>query len=136
MYRVRRDDQATNCGDGGGVDTHFGLRIASIFIILVCATCGALFPVIAKRSKSINLPGYLFEYAYSFSRLSVPTTDHIQVRKVLRIWSNRTLNSLPPKEYVLTSPQFATGFIHLLSPAIDELSSPCLAAAWQDYVSD
>ncbi|KAI0060637.1 ZIP-like iron-zinc transporter [Artomyces pyxidatus] len=27
----------------------------------------------------------------------------------------------------------ATAFIHLLDPAIDELSSPCLGAAWQEY---
>ena len=29
----------------------------------------------------------------------------------------------------------ATAFIHLLSPAIDELSSPCLGPAWRAYVS-
>ncbi|KAG1863160.1 ZIP-like iron-zinc transporter [Suillus subluteus] len=27
----------------------------------------------------------------------------------------------------------ATAFIHLLSPAIDELTSPCLSPAWQEY---
>ncbi|GJE93307.1 ZIP zinc/iron transport family protein [Phanerochaete sordida] len=27
----------------------------------------------------------------------------------------------------------ATAFIHLLSPAIEELTSPCLSPAWQDY---
>ncbi|KAH7922321.1 ZIP zinc/iron transport family [Leucogyrophana mollusca] len=27
----------------------------------------------------------------------------------------------------------ATAFIHLLSPALDELSSPCLSPAWQEY---
>jgi hypothetical protein len=31
--------------------------------------------------------------------------------------------------------QIATAFIHLLSPAITELSSSCLSAAWLDYVS-
>jgi len=30
--------------------------------------------------------------------------------------------------------QIATAFIHLLDPAIQELSSPCLPPAWQDYV--
>lgn len=28
----------------------------------------------------------------------------------------------------------ATAFIHLLSPALDELGSPCLSAEWQVYV--
>lgn len=31
--------------------------------------------------------------------------------------------------------QIATAFIHLLSPAITELGSPCLGAEWQIYVS-
>lgn len=28
----------------------------------------------------------------------------------------------------------ATAFIHLLSPALEELGSPCLGAEWQVYV--
>jgi len=35
----------------------------------------------------------------------------------------------------LTRPrlQIATAFIHLLSPGLSELTSPCLGAAWQVY---
>lgn len=33
-------------------------------------------------------------------------------------------------------PQFATAFIHLLSPALDALSSPCLSDSWREYVSN
>ena len=62
--------ETPNCGAGGGRDTHFGLRIGSIFIILVGATGGALFPVLVKRSKRINLPGYIFEYVHPFASLS------------------------------------------------------------------
>lgn len=36
---------------------------------------------------------------------------------------------------LLTFKQIATALIHLLEPAVDELGSPCLAAAWGDYVS-
>jgi len=89
--------EAPNCGAGGGHDTHFGLRIGSIFIILVGATGGALFPVLVKRSKRINLPGYVFEYVLSFSRLPTPTTDPTQVRKILWIGCDRTLNPHLPK---------------------------------------
>jgi zinc transporter 1/2/3 len=53
-----------NCGSGGGSNTHFHLRIASIFIILAGSGGGALFPVLVKRSKRISLPGYLFEFVY------------------------------------------------------------------------
>jgi hypothetical protein len=37
--------------------------------------------------------------------------------------------------YLTALDQIATAFIHLLSPALDELGSPCLAPAWQNYVS-
>jgi len=103
--------QTPNCGAGGGPDTHFGLRIGSIFIILVGATGGALFPVLVKRSKRINLPGYVFEYGHPFPHLSIPMADPTQVRKILWIGCDRMLNphllkrlsslsaSLPPPSY-------------------------------------
>ena len=36
--------------------------------------------------------------------------------------------------YLIAPDQIATAFIHLLSPALDELGSPCLAPEWQNYV--
>jgi len=60
---VRRDDgDALNCGTGGGADDLLGLRIASVFIILIGSLAGALFPVVAKRSSMIKIPKMLFEY--------------------------------------------------------------------------
>ncbi|KAF9786426.1 ZIP-like iron-zinc transporter [Thelephora terrestris] len=96
MLQNRQD---SGCGGGGGANSHFHLRIGSIFIILVGATSGALFPVLAKRSKQINLPPYFFEFAKYFGSGVI----------------------------------FATGFIHLLSPALDALGSPCLSDAWTAY---
>lgn len=61
MLRAREE---LNCGSGGGSDAHFHLRISSVFIIGVCATSGALFPVLAKRSKWVNLPPYFFEFVH------------------------------------------------------------------------
>lgn len=40
----------------------FGLRVASIFIILIGSTFGALFPVVAKRSTWLHVPKSIFEY--------------------------------------------------------------------------
>ena len=90
--------QELTCGVGGGADTHFRLRIGSIFIILVGAGGGALFPVLIKRSKRITLPGYVFEYVYPFCRLSVLISDLVQVRKILWIWCNRALNPRTAQE--------------------------------------
>ncbi|KAJ4473600.1 Zinc/iron permease [Lentinula aciculospora] len=93
-------DDADDCGSGGGADTFFGLRIASIFIILIGSMFGAVFPVIAMRySKYVQVPKGVFEFAKWFGSGVI----------------------------------IATAFIHLLSPAIDELGSPCLAEGWSEY---
>lgn len=98
MLLLRQD---LNCGAGGGADTHFHLRIGSIFIILVGAGGGALLPVLIKRSKRISLPGYIFEYVHPiFPRLPVLIGDRAQVRKILWIWCNRASNTHPPKKSV------------------------------------
>jgi zinc transporter 1/2/3 len=40
---------------------YMNLRIAAIFIILIGATGGALFPVLARRSKWLHVPKSVFE---------------------------------------------------------------------------
>ncbi|KAK0446894.1 ZIP-like iron-zinc transporter [Armillaria borealis] len=97
---TRDDDDAPNCGSGGGANTFFGLRVASIFIILVGSTFGALFPVLAKNSSWLHVPKFVFDFAKYFGSGVI----------------------------------IATAFIHLLSPALDALSSDCLADGWQAYV--
>lgn len=61
------EEVATNCFSGGGADTYFGLRVASIFIILVGSTCGTLFPVLARRSSWLHVPKGVFEYVVILS---------------------------------------------------------------------
>ncbi|KAF9069746.1 ZIP zinc/iron transport family [Rhodocollybia butyracea] len=91
---------ADDCGSGGGADTFLGLRVASIFIILVGSMFGSLFPVIAaKYSRIFRIPKAAFEFAKWFGSGVI----------------------------------IATAFIHLLSPAISALTSPCLAEGWQEY---
>ncbi|KAJ6480886.1 ZIP-like iron-zinc transporter [Mycena sanguinolenta] len=80
-------------------NTYMQLRVASVFIVLVCATSGTLFPVLARRSKWLHVPKYVFNFAKYFGSGVI----------------------------------IATAFIHLLSPGLDELSSPCLSPAWSEY---
>ncbi|EGN96717.1 hypothetical protein SERLA73DRAFT_140426 [Serpula lacrymans var. lacrymans S7.3] len=87
------------CGSGGGADTYSGLRIASVFIILVGSMFGALFPVLARRSRWLHVPQGIFEFAKYFGSGVI----------------------------------IATAFIHLLDPALQELSSSCLGDAWKQY---
>ncbi|KAI0642327.1 ZIP zinc/iron transport family [Trametes meyenii] len=98
---ARDDDDDVNCGTGGGDTRYTGLRIGSVFIILAASMFGALFPVLAKRTKwlSARIPNRVFDTAKYFGSGVI----------------------------------IATSLIHLLDPAIDELSSPCLAPGWSDY---
>lgn len=58
------DSDDVNCGSGGGSDTYFGLRIASVFIIWAGSSFGAMFPVLAKRTSLVNPPKWLFECVF------------------------------------------------------------------------
>ncbi|KAJ7117455.1 ZIP-like iron-zinc transporter [Mycena epipterygia] len=87
------------CGAIRRPDTLMGLRVASVFIVLVCATTGTLFPVLARRSKWLHVPKSVFDFAKYFGSGVI----------------------------------IATAFIHLLSPGLAELSSPCLSPAWLEY---
>ncbi|KIJ59235.1 hypothetical protein HYDPIDRAFT_170911 [Hydnomerulius pinastri MD-312] len=92
-------DSTLNCGNGGGANTYTSLRIASVFIILVGSSFGALFPVLSRRTSWLRVPKGVFDFAKYFGSGVI----------------------------------IATSFIHLLSPALDELGSPCLSPAWQEY---
>ena len=65
---IRDDDEDVNCGSGGGDRSYTGLRIASIFIILVCSMFGALFPVLARRTRYLSkrIPQPVFDTAKYF----------------------------------------------------------------------
>ncbi|KAF8652557.1 hypothetical protein AX16_004340 [Volvariella volvacea WC 439] len=54
------------CGVGEGIDTHLGLRIASVFVIFIGSCGGALFPILAKRSSWLQVPKSIFDFAKYF----------------------------------------------------------------------
>ena len=130
---------AVECGSGGGDDSSFGLRIASVFIILVGSTSGALFPVLAKRSSWLNVPKPIFEFVLSESfrsffiimgHTALPNTSVQESSYVGRPF--RTGKSC--LTLLLLFSKIATAFIHLLASGIEELSSPCLSPDWALYV--
>ena len=63
-----RDDDDVNCGSGGGDQSLTGLRIASVFIVLIGSLSGALFPVLARRTKWLAplIPEKVFDTAKYF----------------------------------------------------------------------
>ncbi|CAK5267311.1 unnamed protein product [Mycena citricolor] len=90
---------SSGCSTVANTNAYFHLRVASVFIVLVCASSGALFPVLARRSTWLHVPKAVFDFAKYFGSGVI----------------------------------IATAFIHLLSPALTELSSPCLSPGWTDY---
>ncbi|KZV89446.1 ZIP zinc/iron transport family [Exidia glandulosa HHB12029] len=86
------------CGPPDADDIFFHLRVASIFIILVTSSFGAIFPIIAAQGRWRVHP-LVFEFVKFFGSGVI----------------------------------IATAFIHLLAPAFESLSNPCLAAGWDDY---
>lgn len=53
--------ELVNCGSGGGSNDFYGLRIASIFVILVTSLFGTLLPILLRSKKSGRIRRHLFE---------------------------------------------------------------------------
>ncbi|KAJ6565684.1 Zinc/iron permease [Mycena sp. CBHHK59/15] len=72
-------DSGSECGNLNNADTYLGLRVSSVFIILFCATGGALFPVLAKRSAWLQVPKFIFEFAKYFGSGVIIATAFIHL---------------------------------------------------------
>nr|AMD82963.1 zinc transporter protein ZIP1 [Russula atropurpurea] len=68
-----------NCGSGGGDTAFKGLRIASLFIIWASSSFAATFPIVAHRSRVINLPLAVFETAKYFGSGVIIATGFIHL---------------------------------------------------------
>ncbi|KIY69507.1 ZIP-like iron-zinc transporter [Cylindrobasidium torrendii FP15055 ss-10] len=79
VARHEAEGEELNCGSGGGADTYFGLRVASIFIILVGSTAGALFPVLARRTRWLHVPKPVFDFAKYFGSGVIIATSLIHL---------------------------------------------------------
>lgn len=82
----------TECDSGNEFDGRMGLRISSIFVILVGSLLGAMTPVILARSSKMRVHKMAFFVA----------------------------------KYFGTGVIISTALIHLLTPAFENLASPCL----------
>lgn len=81
-----------DCGSGGGADTSFRIRIASVFVILVGSTSGALFPVLAKRSSWLRVPQPIFEFVFlPFTITAFCIHIVFKLRQIFWFWSHRTV---------------------------------------------
>ncbi|KAG7091802.1 hypothetical protein E1B28_008205 [Marasmius oreades] len=72
-------DSELQCGSPNAVDEHLPLRIASIFVIGIGSTLGALFPVLASCSRFMSVPIALFEFAKYFGSGVIIATAFIHL---------------------------------------------------------
>lgn len=104
MFR-RDDGDDVNCGTGGGDTTKFGLRVASVFIVMVGSMFGAFFPVLTRRTKWLapRVPKGVFDFAKYFgsgvivsslaSRSTRIRCSHNYLRSPLRSFTSSTPRS-------------------------------------------
>ncbi|KAJ1306955.1 hypothetical protein OPQ81_007935 [Rhizoctonia solani] len=72
-------EEAASCGNASNEDTHFGLRVASLFIILVTSSFGAIFPILATRLRFLNVHKNIFEGAKYFGSGVIIATAFIHL---------------------------------------------------------
>lgn len=92
------------CVAGNSYDGRMGVRISSVFVILVTSTFGAVFPVLSRPRP--NRPRFL---------IPIPAWAFF----IAKFFGSGVI--------------IATAFIHLLASADSALTEPCLGSPWTDY---
>ncbi|KFY82745.1 hypothetical protein V498_08477, partial [Pseudogymnoascus sp. VKM F-4517 (FW-2822)] len=72
-------EEIPQCGTGNEYDGRMGLRISSIFVIGFGSMLGALFPILAARSKRMRVPRSAFFVAKYFGSGVIITTAFIHL---------------------------------------------------------
>lgn len=70
---------APACETGNEFDGRMGLRISSIFVILVGSSFGAIFPILAHNFKALGMPGWAFFIAKYFGSGVIIATAFIHL---------------------------------------------------------
>ncbi|KAL2857101.1 Zinc/iron permease [Aspergillus pseudoustus] len=79
LVRRAEDGALPSCETGNEYDGRIGLRISSIFVILVGSTFGALFPVFARSFQNSKVPGWAFFVAKYFGSGVIIATAFIHL---------------------------------------------------------
>jgi len=69
----------STCPTDNDFDGRIGVRISSIFVILLGSFLGAWFPVFAARHQSVGIPGWAFFMAKYFGSGVIIATAFIHV---------------------------------------------------------
>ncbi|CAN9330437.1 unnamed protein product [Alternaria alternata] len=72
-------DEVITCGSDNEYDGRMGTRISSIFVIMVASSFGAMFPVLARRTRHKLIPNWVFFAAKYFGSGVIITTAFIHL---------------------------------------------------------
>lgn len=72
-------EEVITCGGDNEYDGRMGTRISSIFVILVASSFGAMFPVLARRTRHKLVPNWVFFAAKYFGSGVIITTAFIHL---------------------------------------------------------
>lgn len=100
-FRAR--NEPGQCDSGNDYDGRMGVRISSIFVILLGSSFAAIFPVWAQRQLGNRDPPVVMRLAYF----------------ICKFFGSGVI--------------LATAFMHLLAPAVEALTNECLTGPITDY---
>ncbi|MCJ1251139.1 hypothetical protein MMC30_008370 [Trapelia coarctata] len=72
-------DSPVGCATTNDYNGSFGARVSSIFVILICASLGAVLPVFAHRNRGIKVPQWVFFVAKYFGSGVIIATAFIHL---------------------------------------------------------
>jgi solute carrier family 39 (zinc transporter), member 1/2/3 len=70
-----------NCGSGNDFNGKTKLRIGGIFVILITSMAGVMFPIVARRVKSLRIPQAIYDFAKYFGSGVIIATAFIHVNQ-------------------------------------------------------
>ncbi|KAF2654135.1 low-affinity zinc ion transporter-like protein [Lophiostoma macrostomum CBS 122681] len=81
LVRQADDEEPSpgNCISSNEYDGRMGVRISSVFVILIGSTLGAVFPIFAKRNRSLGVPDWAFFIAKYFGSGVIVATAFIHL---------------------------------------------------------
>lgn len=112
-----RADPTDECSSDAPSNYNLGLHIAAVFIIMFSSGLGAFIPVLSKAYPAFRISGKLITLGKSVMKM-----NNVKQLGLLIFFC---LGKFAGSGIIL-----ATGFIHMLPSAMQNLTSPCLPAIW------
>ncbi|CAM4869685.1 unnamed protein product [Rotaria socialis] len=105
--------------DGDEDPYNLDLHIVSVFVLLIVSLLGTVFSIITTRIERLRINPIIIETGKFFGSGYVENASNNKRKKYFYHLFSRVV--------------LATGFIHMLPPAMEALTHPCLPDSWNVY---